>query len=129
MILVAGIGNLFFGDDGFGVAVAQQLATTPPPGDPGQGSPLPTHRVRPGEYLSFIANCYDVSWQQPYWENRDVIGPQPDLLRAGEVLRIPPKDLQPGDFRYRQLFEPGHQTSLACPTDSPKAQAGTCTTG
>lgn len=32
MILVAGIGNLFFGDDGFGVAVAQQLATTPPPG-------------------------------------------------------------------------------------------------
>jgi hydrogenase maturation protease len=32
MILVAGVGNLFFGDDGFGVAVAQQLATTPPPG-------------------------------------------------------------------------------------------------
>jgi len=31
MILVAGVGNLFFGDDGFGVAVAQQLARTPPP--------------------------------------------------------------------------------------------------
>jgi hydrogenase maturation protease len=31
MILVAGVGNLFFGDDGFGVAVAQQLAATPPP--------------------------------------------------------------------------------------------------
>jgi len=28
--LVAGVGNLFFGDDGFGVEVARQLATTPP---------------------------------------------------------------------------------------------------
>lgn len=32
-ILVAGIGNIFFGDDAFGVAVAQRLARrTPPPG-------------------------------------------------------------------------------------------------
>ena len=31
MILVAGIGNLFFGDDGFGVAVAQRLGGSPPP--------------------------------------------------------------------------------------------------
>lgn len=31
MILIAGIGNVFFGDDGFGVAVAQRLAGTPPP--------------------------------------------------------------------------------------------------
>jgi hydrogenase maturation protease len=31
MILVAGIGNLFFGDDGFGVAVAHHLAAAPPP--------------------------------------------------------------------------------------------------
>lgn len=30
-VLVAGIGNLFFGDDGFGVAVAQRLAGAPPP--------------------------------------------------------------------------------------------------
>ena len=30
-ILVAGIGNIFLGDDGFGVAVAQQLATRPQP--------------------------------------------------------------------------------------------------
>ena len=32
MILVAGIGNVFFGDDGFGVAVARALAASPPPG-------------------------------------------------------------------------------------------------
>ena len=31
-VLVAGIGNIFFGDDGFGVEVARQLASTPPPG-------------------------------------------------------------------------------------------------
>ena len=30
-ILVAGIGNIFLGDDGFGVEVAQQLATRPQP--------------------------------------------------------------------------------------------------
>jgi hydrogenase maturation protease len=30
-ILVAGIGNIFLGDDGFGVAVAQQLAARPQP--------------------------------------------------------------------------------------------------
>ena len=32
MILVAGVGNLFFGDDGFGVEVAQRLAAEPPRG-------------------------------------------------------------------------------------------------
>ena len=32
MILIAGIGNVFFGDDAFGVAVAQRLAGAPPPG-------------------------------------------------------------------------------------------------
>jgi hydrogenase maturation protease len=30
-VLVAGIGNIFFGDDGFGVDVAQRLATRPVP--------------------------------------------------------------------------------------------------
>lgn len=30
--LVAGIGNIFLGDDGFGSAVAGELATAPPPG-------------------------------------------------------------------------------------------------
>lgn len=30
-VLVAGIGNIFFGDDGFGVEVARRLAASPPP--------------------------------------------------------------------------------------------------
>ncbi|MBX3162695.1 MAG: hydrogenase maturation protease [Deltaproteobacteria bacterium] len=30
-VLVAGIGNLFFGDDGFGVELARRLAASPPP--------------------------------------------------------------------------------------------------
>jgi len=32
MILVAGVGNLFFSDDAFGVEVARRLAPSPPPG-------------------------------------------------------------------------------------------------
>jgi hydrogenase maturation protease len=32
VILIAGIGNLFFGDDGFGVAVAHHLRAKAPPG-------------------------------------------------------------------------------------------------
>ncbi len=31
MILIAGIGNVFFGDDGFGVQVAYLMSRTPPP--------------------------------------------------------------------------------------------------
>ncbi|HVV86473.1 MAG TPA: hydrogenase maturation protease [Kofleriaceae bacterium] len=31
-VLVAGIGNIFFGDDGFGVEVARRLADAPPAG-------------------------------------------------------------------------------------------------
>jgi hydrogenase maturation protease len=31
-VLVAGVGNLFFGDDAFGVEVARRLAAAPPPG-------------------------------------------------------------------------------------------------
>jgi hydrogenase maturation protease len=31
-VLVAGIGNVFFKDDGFGVEVARRLALSPPPG-------------------------------------------------------------------------------------------------
>lgn len=30
--LIAGVGNIFFGDDGFGVEVARRLAGAPPPG-------------------------------------------------------------------------------------------------
>lgn len=31
-VLVAGVGNMFFGDDGFGAEVARRLAVEPPPG-------------------------------------------------------------------------------------------------
>jgi len=31
-VLIAGIGNIFFGDDGFGVEVARRLGAAPPPG-------------------------------------------------------------------------------------------------
>lgn len=31
-VLIAGVGNVFFGDDAFGVEVVQRLASAPPPG-------------------------------------------------------------------------------------------------
>lgn len=31
-VLIAGVGNMFFGDDGFGVEVARRLVEDPPPG-------------------------------------------------------------------------------------------------
>ena len=31
-VLIAGVGNIFFGDDGFGVEVARRLVDDPPPG-------------------------------------------------------------------------------------------------
>jgi hypothetical protein len=94
-----------------------------PPVDP---KPV-VHRVRPGEYLTFIADCYDVSWKQLYDYNREAIGPEPDILHIGTRLEIPPKDYQPGKIRYRQIYEPGHTVAgMTCVATSPKAQRESC---
>ncbi len=47
-VLVAGIGNIFFGDDGFGVAVAQQLERAPMP----EGTRVVDFGIR-GVHLAF----------------------------------------------------------------------------
>jgi hypothetical protein len=42
-VLVAGIGNLFLGDDGFGPEVVRRLAAAPPPApDPSDGAENPS---------------------------------------------------------------------------------------
>lgn len=76
---------------------------TPPKG-PGK---LPVHSVRPGEYLSAIAKCYDISWQQLYWQNRKTIGSDPDSLRIGQRLQIPSADLKVPHFIYTPSRTPG----------------------
>ena len=49
-----------------------------------------TYTVRPGDTLSGIAAGLGMSdWRPLYQANRGVIGPDPDLLRPGQVLAVP----------------------------------------
>jgi len=57
---------------------------------PGQRAPA-RYRVQPGDTLSGIAARFAVrgGWPALYAANRRVIGPDPDMIRPGTVLRIP----------------------------------------
>lgn len=46
------------------------------------------HVVVKGETLSEIAAKYGLDWKRLYEKNRDIIGNNPDLIRAGMVLRL-----------------------------------------
>ncbi len=48
-----------------------------------------THVVRPGDTLARLARQYCTTWQAIYAANRTAIGPNPDILRPGIVLRVP----------------------------------------
>ena len=59
-----------------------------------------TYVVRPGDSLSAIAarllpdadaSRLDAAWRQLHRANRDVIGPDPDLIIPGTTLRVPPR--------------------------------------
>jgi hypothetical protein len=64
------------------------------------GGPLHRHRVRPGESLWVIAERWlpgrphvaavDRAWRAVYRRNRSAIGPDPDLIHPGLLLRRPP---------------------------------------
>jgi hypothetical protein len=64
--------------------------------------PLETVLVRPGDCLWSLARHdlprgatpaeIDARWQAIYAANRDAIGPDPDLVRPGQRLRLPRKD-------------------------------------
>jgi hypothetical protein len=84
--------------------------------------------VRAGEFLTYIAQCYDVSWQQLYWENRKSIGSRQDLLHPGQDLVIPPHDLKVPNFVFKPTFKPGVDINLPCPANSPSAKSGSCPT-
>lgn len=61
--------------------------------DPGK---IVTHVVRPGDSLSSISNRYynnPDQWRVIFDTNRDKIGPNPDRLSAGQILRIPPQHI------------------------------------
>ena len=49
-----------------------------------------TYTVRKGDTLSAIAQRLGLSsWHALYEANRDLIGPDPDLIRPGQVLVVP----------------------------------------
>ncbi|WP_435851354.1 transglycosylase family protein [Streptomyces thermolilacinus] len=49
------------------------------------------HTVEPGDSLSAMARRFRVAggWQAVYEANRDVVGPDPDIIRPGQLLAIP----------------------------------------
>jgi LysM repeat protein len=86
--------------------LAWVTAPAPPPGSgsgSGSGSgpvqpptaPLPparvplTYKVAHGDSLARIASHFGVHWQDIYAANRATIGPNPNLIRTGQVLIIP----------------------------------------
>lgn len=59
------------------------------PSAPTRPSPR-TYTVRPGDTLSGIAAHFGITdWRTLYQANKGVIGPDPDLIRPGQVLTIP----------------------------------------
>jgi LysM repeat protein len=47
-----------------------------------------TYTVQRGDNLSLIAGRYGMTWQELYDLNRAVVGPNPNLIKAGEVLTL-----------------------------------------
>lgn len=47
-----------------------------------------TYTVKNGDNLSKIAQKYNTTWQTIYNNNREVIGSNPNLIKAGQVLKI-----------------------------------------
>lgn len=47
-----------------------------------------THTVKAGENLTTIAKKYGTSWEKIYEKNKKVIGSNPNIIKAGVVLKI-----------------------------------------
>ena len=52
------------------------------------GTAETTYVVKKGDNLSKIASKYGTTWEAIYEKNKDVIGDDPDLIQAGQVLKI-----------------------------------------
>jgi hydrogenase maturation protease len=86
-VLVAGIGNMFLGDDGFGPEVVRRLAAEPQPA----GVRVVDYGIR-GMHLAYdLLNGYDLLV---------LVDALPGQGRPGEVvvLEVGPDDLGDGDF-------------------------------
>src|SRR5206468_10722723 len=77
--LVAGIGNIFNGDDGFGVEVAQRLVRRPDP--PPDGVHIADYGIRGGQLAYQLLEGYDLP---------DVIDARPRGEPPGTVFAFAP---------------------------------------
>ena len=68
-------------------------ASSPTAGSASEG-PGETHTVGEGETLATIAEKYyedSAAWRKIYEANKDAIGDNPDSIKIGQTLKIPPK--------------------------------------
>jgi nucleoid-associated protein YgaU len=73
-------------------------SASPPPATTsasGGGGNEQTYEIQSGDTLLSIAEQFygdNSQWRKIYDANRDVIGSNPDALKVGTTLKIPPKD-------------------------------------
>ncbi len=100
-ILVAGIGNVFFGDDGFGVAVAQRLLGRPQP----EGVVVTDFGIRGRELAYALLDGYDAAV---------LIDATPRGGAPGTLYVIEPDTAAaPGSLADSHGLHPGHALALA----------------
>jgi len=68
--------------------VEQALGEAGAPSGPGTPTTR-TYTVQPGDTLSGIGQRFGLAWRRIYEANRSTIGPDPNLIRPGQVLVIP----------------------------------------
>ncbi|MGY1843701.1 polysaccharide deacetylase family protein [Modestobacter sp. SYSU DS0875] len=73
------------------IQVGQRLTIPGAGGGSGgsNGGGSTTYVVQPGDTLSSIAARFEVSWREIHAANRATIGPDPNVIRAGQRLTIP----------------------------------------
>jgi len=95
---VAGISpvdvNIFSGDINAFLKYGKQGGSAPAPTpQPPKPAPAPqpsgkTYTVQKGDNLSAIAAKFSTTWQALYNANKAVIGPDPNVIKPGQVLRV-----------------------------------------
>jgi nucleoid-associated protein YgaU len=69
-------------------------ASTSAPSSSATSGPEESYEVQPGDTLAIISQQYygdPTQWRRIYDANKDAIGPDPDKLKLGTKLTIPPK--------------------------------------
>lgn len=113
-------------------------ATPPTPAPPTTPTPPPTstespdaedgvYVVKPGDYLVKIASTLKIEggWKALYEINKEVIGPNPNLIQPGQKLRLPGHEAPPAADPYKDgLPKVGSKTPSAKPLQAELKRVG-----